>query len=254
MSNYDPFTPDEPEQRARRFASLGEFAAGIANDLHTLLAPIDQHTRALQVDVCGNGAAQTRLQRIIDAADLARDLVRQVLIFSDGQAGERRLLFLGKIVRDALPLIRAAIGKAALVRVAVDTLAPMVEANPIAMQRVLLNLILNASRAIRQPHGVIEIGVAGMIATDGYGPQFVRLTVADNGIGMDGATVGDLRQQVAEPPADSHGPGLGLRIVHQVVCAHGGRLHLDSQPGTGTTVRIDLPAVSRLAAVRGRTT
>jgi two-component system cell cycle sensor histidine kinase/response regulator CckA len=254
MSEYEFITRDEPGARARHFASLGEFAVGVANDLHTLLAPIDQHTRALQVEGCGEGTAQARLQRILDAVDLARDLVRQVLIFSDGRRSEHRLLSLGKVVRDALPLMRAAIGKAALLRIAIDTHAPLVEANSIAMQRVLLNLVLNASRAIRQPHGVIEIGVAGMIAADGCGPQFVRLTVADNGIGMGGGTVGDLRQHIAEPPADSHGPGLGLRIVHQVVCAHGGRLQLDSQPGSGTTVRIDLPAVSPLGAVRGRMT
>jgi len=240
---------DELGERVQRLASLGEFAAGVASDLDALLAPIDQHAQALHGEISDNGTAQARLQQIRDTVEWARDLVRQVLVFSHGRACERRLVSLGKVVRDALPLMRAATGNTA-----VDTRAPLVEASPIAMQRVLLNLVLNASRALRQPHGVIEIGVAGMIAADGYGPQFVRLTVADNGIGMDGAAMVDLRQHVAEPPAASHGPGLGLKIVHQVVSAHGGRLQLDSQPGDGTTVRIDLPAASPLAAVRGRTT
>lgn len=255
MSEHESTTAaDEPGERVQRLASLGEFAAGVVSDLDALLAPIDQHAQALHGEVSGNDAAQARLQQIRDTVEWARDLVRQVLIFSHGRACERRLVSLGKVVRDTLPLMRAATGNTALLRIAVDTRAPLVEASPIAMQRVLLNLVLNASRALRQPHGVIEIGVAGMIAADGYGPQFVRLTVADNGIGMDGAAMVDLRQHVAEPPAASHGPGLGLRIVHQVVSAHGGRLQLDSQPGDGTTVRIDLPAASQLAAVRGRTT
>ena len=112
-----------------------------------------------------------------------------------------------------------------------------------SMQRVLLNLVLNAARAIRQPHGAIEIGVAGMTSADGHGAQFVRLTVADNGAGMDGSTVSDLRQNLTETSDMAPGTGLGLRMVHQTVHAHGGRLQFDSQPGTGTTVRIDLPAV-----------
>jgi signal transduction histidine kinase len=254
MNEHDSITADGPIERAPRCASLGEFAAGVANDLHTLLAPVDQHVLALHQEVCGNHAAQARLQQLLDTVDLARDLVRQVLIFSHGRPVERRLLSLGNVVRDALPLMRAAIAKAALLRIAVDSHAPLVEADPIAMQRVLLNLVLNASRAVRRPHGVIEIGVTGMIAADGCGPQFVRLTVADNGIGMDGAAVGELRLQVAEPPAAAQGSGLGLRIVHEIVRSHGGRLQLDSQSGIGTTVRIDLPAVSQMTAVRGRTT
>jgi len=198
---------------------------------------------ALHAEVCGNSAAQDRLQKILDTVELARGLVNQVVIFSHGATSERRTLSLGKVVRDALPLMRSAIPNTALLRMAVDTHAPSVHADPIAMQRVLLNLVLNAARAIRQPHGAIEIGVAGMTSADGQGAQFVRLTVADNGAGMDGSTVSDLRQNLTETADMAPGTGLGLRMVHQTVHAHGGRLQFDSQPGTGTTVRIDLPAV-----------
>jgi signal transduction histidine kinase len=158
-------------------------------------------------------------------------------------ARARRLLSLCDVVQDALPAMRAAIANTAVLRIATDAQAPLVEVNSTAMQRVLMKLVLNASQAMRQPHGVIEIGVAGMTGPDGKGRPFVRLTVADNGVGMDSTTVGKLRQQIVEP-AESCGPGVGLRIVHRAVCAHGGRLQIDSRPGTGTTVRIDLPAAS----------
>jgi signal transduction histidine kinase len=59
-----------------------------------------------------------------------------------------------------------------------------------------------------------------------------------------------LKQRFIEPPSLSEGPGLGLRTVHHTVCAHGGRLQLDSEPGGGTTVRIDLPAASQQSAGR----
>ncbi len=155
----------------------------------------------------------------------------------------RRLVSLSGVVQNALPEMRAAIAKTAVLRVAIDALAPLVHVNPTAIQRALLKLVLNASQAIRQPHGVIEIGVAGVIGTDGKSRSFVRLTVADNGIGMDVATVGNLLHQISLP-ATSCRAGVGLRIVHRAVSAHGGRLQIDSQPGHGTTVRIDLPAAS----------
>ena len=155
------------------------------------------------------------------------------------------------MVREALPLMRAVIANTTLLRIAVDAQAPMVDASPVAIQRVLLNLVQNSSRAIRQPHGVIEIGVAGMPAAENNSTQFVRLTVADNGIGMDAAALGEIQQQNAGQPCAVRSTGLGLRIVHQIVNAHGGRLHLESQPGGGTTVRIDLPAIAPPPAARG---
>jgi signal transduction histidine kinase len=165
-----------------------------------------------------------------------------------GYRRARRILSLSSVVRGALPVMRAAVGNTAVLRIAMDAHAPLVEVNPIAMHRVLLKLVENASQAIRQPHGVIEIGVAGMTSSDNPSCPFVRLTVADNGIGMDVATVGNLRQQLLEP-ADSYGAGLGLRIVHRAIRAHGGRMQIDSHPGHGTTVRIDLPAAPAQSAV-----
>jgi signal transduction histidine kinase len=151
-------------------------------------------------------------------------------------------------VQDALQVMRAAVANTAVLRISMDAHAPLVEVNAIAMDRVLMKLVQNASQAIRQPHGVIEIGVAGMIRLDYPGRRFVRLTVADNGIGMDSATLGNLRRQLLEP-ADSCGAGLGLRIVHRAIRAHGGRLQIDSHPGHGTTVRIDLPAAPQRSGV-----
>jgi two-component system, cell cycle sensor histidine kinase and response regulator CckA len=253
MSELDSLAIDEHAERVQRFASLGEFAAGVARDLQALLLPIDQHALALTAEACGNRAAQGRLQQILSTIALARDLATQVLIFSHGRARERRLVSVGSIVRDALPLMRAAIANTTLLRIAVDVQAPLVQACPTAIQRMLLNLVQNASRAIRQPYGVIEIGVAGMPAADVCGPQFVRLTVADNGVGMDAATLGELQRHIAEPHG-VHGDGVGLRIVHQAVRAHGGRLQLDSQPDHGTTIRIDLPALLPPQAACGAST
>ena len=73
-----------------------------------------------------------------------------------GYTRARRLLSLSSVVRDALPVMRAAVANTAVLRIAMDAHAPLVEVNPVAMHRVLMKLVQNASQAIRQPDGIIE--------------------------------------------------------------------------------------------------
>jgi two-component system, NtrC family, sensor kinase len=98
--------------------------------------------------------------------------------------------------------------------------------------------VLNASQAVRPPLGVIEIGVVGT------NPNLVRLTIADNGAGMSQSALVRIIEGFSSPATNALGSGLGLTIVHQLVQSHGGRLWIESEPGVGTTVRIDLPATT----------
>ena len=164
----------------------------------------------------------------------------------------RRLVSLGEVVHRAVPRLLTAIaatGSTAQLRVAVDSQLPAVLADPDALERVLVHLVLNAARAVRSPHGAIEIGVAE-VAAPRFGEaarhstddaQLVRLTVTDNGVGMDTATLADLLQWLATPHMAPASAGLGLRVVNNIVRSHGGRLHIESDPVNATTVRVDLP-------------
>lgn len=250
MSGYESMTTEEAAERAERISSLGEFAVGVARDLQSLLLATAEYAGVLRVEAKGNPALQAQLRPMLITIEMACNLVDQVLIFSHEPGAERRLLSIGSLVREALPLIRAVVGRACTLRLAIDAQAPLVEIDRIAIQRALLNLVCNASRAIRQPDGVIEVGVAGMEGADGCS-RFVRITVADNGGGMDDAALDDWRRRLADSPVASDAPGLGLGIVHRMVHSHGGRLRLDSQLGAGTTVRIDLPAMPRECDVHG---
>lgn len=250
MIGYEDMTNDEDAERAQRISSLGEFAVGIARDLQSLLLATAKYAEVLRAEAKGNPALQAQLRPMLIIIEMACNLVDQVLVFSHESGSERRLLSIGSLAREALPLMRAVVGSACTLRLAIDAEAPLVETDPIAVQRALLNLVCNASRAIRRPDGVIEIGVAGMEGADGC-PRFVRITVADNGGGMDDAALDNWRRRLADSPVASDEAGLGLGIVHRMVRSHGGRLRLDSQLGAGTTVRIDLPAMPRECEVHG---
>jgi|SRR5271166_1566492 len=250
MIGYESMTHDEAAERAQRISSLGEFAVGIARDLQSLLLATAEYAAVARAEANGNPSLQAKLRPMLITIEMACNLVDQVLVFGHESGSERRLLSIGSLVREALPLLRAVVGSACTLRLAIDAQAPLVETDPIAVQRALLNLVCNASRAIRQPDGVIEIGVAGMEGADGRS-RFVRITVADNGGGMENAALDNWRRRLADSPDASDEAGLGLEIVHRMVCSHGGRLRLDSQLGAGTTVRIDLPAMPRERDVHG---
>jgi signal transduction histidine kinase len=228
----------EQALQAQRLASLGQMATHIAHDFRALLIPIAGYAHALRTQLPADPLVQQRATEIVRAAELGRELVQQILAFAYAQPRGRRPLSLGRAVHDALPLLRAAVDAHVDLRVSVDPRTPPVMADTVDILRVLLNLVLNASQAVRPPLGVIEIGVVGT------NPNLVRLTIADNGAGMSQSALVRIIEGFSSPATNALGSGLGLTIVHQLVQSHGGRLWIESEPGVGTTVRIDLPATT----------
>lgn len=245
--------PDRQVERAlqaQRLASLGQMATHVAHDFRALLIPISGYAHALRTHLPSDPLVQQRATEIVRAAEIGRELVQQILTFTYAQPRGMRALSLGRAVHDALPLLRAAVDAHVDLRVSVDPRTSPVMADGVDILRILLNLVLNASQAVRPPLGVIEIGVVGTTASRpsselGENQRgLVRLTIADNGAGMNKAALVRIIERFSAPATNTAGGGLGLSIVHQLVQVHGGRLWIESEPGVGTTVRIDLPAVA----------
>lgn len=229
MSTQSPLTPDRLE-RLRRLANLGELHVGVARDFCVVLDAIAEQVRRVRLHSDIN-AVQHELEHIADAIEVGRTMAAQYT--SDlATPPPRQWARLSHVVQRALPLLHAAAEGPARIRLSIDARAPLVQIHGATVQRVLLALVRNAARAVKTPHGVIEIGVVGM-------RDFVRLTVADNGAGMDNATLERVLRSLAHPESSY---GEGLRGVAAAVRDLGGRLHLESQQDIGTTVRIDLPS------------
>jgi signal transduction histidine kinase len=247
-----------PGEHAQHLATLGNFAAGVVHDLRALLLPMSGGIESPDVHpATAEAGRRARAVRIIEAAELARDLSDQILEFARGAAYECRPLSLGSVVSRVLPLLRAALPVPVELRAALDRDTPLIRGNAVGLQRALLNLVLNAARALPDRHGVIEIGVVGLSAASRSRPvqlepaapasgalDVVRLTVADNGIGMDAARLNNLLTSLFATGPRPPGVGLGLGIVNSVVRLHLARLSIASEPRIGTTVRIDFPVVA----------
>ncbi|WP_433795856.1 ATP-binding protein [Actinoplanes sp. CA-252034] len=243
----------ERSVRAARLESLGQLAGGVAHDFNNLLAIILNYADFLADEVTGDGAAD--LARIRDAADRARALTGQLLLFAKREPTQVEVVDLNEVVNGSGELLARTIGAdVQLVCRPCGTAVP-VRANRGRLDQILLNLVINARDAM--PDGGVVVVETDLIRIRrGSGVQlpegrYARLTVSDTGTGM----TAEVRDRLFEPffttkPAD-RGTGLGLSTVYGIVGDAGGHISVDSAPGVGTTFRILLPHAAARAGDDG---
>lgn len=233
-------------QRSQRLASLGMLAAGIAHDFNNLLTVVSMRADMIRTDAleqapgdpAGDAAA------ILDAADRAAALTRQLMLFAGQQEGESRLVDLA-VLADALrPMVSSLRGSQVEVEFDLHPVPPVL-ADPVQLEQVVLNLALNAHDALAEmsPGGGVVARVTVRVHTvEGRVGPGVVLEVSDNGPGMDTETLARACDPFFTTKTVGRGTGLGLSVVYGIAERLGGRLDITSQVGAGTTVRVLLPA------------
>jgi PAS domain S-box-containing protein len=244
---------EERLRESQKMESLGALAGGIAHDFNNILAVILGNVGLAERALERGAPLGDKLKQIEIAGQRAVDLVQQIMAFSRRQPQQLRVLSLAEVVRETMMLLRATIPAGIAIDTRIDEAVPSVLADATQMHQVLMNLCTNAWHALREiptRHGRISVSLAlhdgrdgpppGLRGETGPGP-LVCLSVADNGIGMDGATVARMFEPFFTTRAPGDGTGLGLSVVHGIIAAHHGAIAVDSLPGSGTTFRIYLP-------------
>jgi PAS domain S-box-containing protein len=230
---------EEQLRRAERLESLGRLAGGIAHDFNNLLTPMLVYSELARDALPAESPIRQNLEEIRGAAERAADLTRQLLAFGREQVLAPRRLDMNQAVRDFDRMFRR------LVREDVDLelrLAPelgAVRADASQIQRVLMNLGLNAIDAM--PQGGRVTLETERVLHDGV--PSVALRVRDTGQGMDADTVARVFDPFFTTKGPAKGTGLGLPTVYGIVAQHGGTLSVQSEPGKGTTFEVLLPCV-----------
>lgn len=240
-------------RESQKMEALGILAGGIAHDFNNIIATIIGNTALAKKDVqVSPDDALVSLEEIDKAAKRAKNLVQQILVFSRKGAQTFVVQPVRPLVEEAIRLLRST--TPAGVELAAElTNAPLyagVDATQIA--QVLINLCANASHAMKDSAGRIEIGMAevlldqtaAQVSPDLHPGRYVRLSVRDNGSGMDEATQAHIFEPFFTTKGVGAGTGLGLSVVHGIVKAHGGAITLESASGKGATFLVYLPAVA----------
>jgi signal transduction histidine kinase/CheY-like chemotaxis protein len=219
--------------QAEKIESVGRLAGGIAHDFNNLLTAILGYTELLLGSRGPEDPDRSDLEEIQKAGQRAAALTQQLLAFSRKQVLQPVTLDLNQLVTETAAMLRPLLG-ATLPVVTVPSAAPVpVVADRTQLEQVLLNLALNARDAM--PDG----GTLTIASRDTPTRQ-VRVTVADTGVGMPET----VRQRIFEPfysTKGEAGSGLGLSMAYSIVRRHGGEIHVDSEPGAGTTFTLTFP-------------
>lgn len=234
---------------AQKLETLGQLTGGVAHDFNNLLTPI-----VGSLDILRTKISDARLQKLLDGAlqssERARTLVARLLAFARRQNLETLPVDVKDLIAGMEELVRRSIGPtiALSVDLAADVPAAMVD--PHQLELAILNLAVNARDAMPEG-GQLSISVDRSIAGAGEvglsAGIYVRIAVADSGAGMDAETLARAVEPFYSTKGVGKGTGLGLSMVHGLAAQSGGRLTLNSKPGTGTVAEILLPAASSAA-------
>ena len=238
---------EEQLRDAQKMEAVGKLAGGVAHDFNNLLTTILGRADLLLARTEPGDPDRGKLEEIRRMAERAASLTRQLLAFGRKQVLKPEIVDLNAVVAGLAPMLGSMLGERVEVGLALDPDLARIKADPGQIERVLLNLVLNARDAM-SGGGSLTIetrNVApGASSRDGEiaGPG-VRLGIGDTGCGMDRATLERAFDPFFTTKPPGKGSGLGLSTVHGIVKQSGGEVRLDSAPGRGTWVEITFPAV-----------
>jgi PAS domain S-box-containing protein len=246
---------EEKFLHVQRLENIGMLAAGIAHDLNNVLSPIMFAAPLLRESLSNAGDLKI-LDSVEQCAARGAGLVKQILGFAQGSAGEFEPTQVKYLVRDIISVIDETFPKSIQLKQQIPPDLWFVNGNPTQIHQVLLNLCVNARDAM--PRGGtltlnasnLRIDAAKVGSIPGARPgAWVLLEVADTGTGISP----EVRQHIWEPffttKATGKGTGLGLSTVRGIVAGHRGFVELWSEVGRGTTFRVFLPAFEKEPAL-----
>jgi two-component system cell cycle sensor histidine kinase/response regulator CckA len=247
------------EQRlrhAQRMEAVGRLAGGIAHDFNNLLTVILGFSEFLIEQLPPQQAAYRDASEIKMAAQRASRLTKQLLAFSRQQVLERRVVDLVQATSELQPMIARLIGED--IQLSFDHADPpqLVLIDPGQFEQIVMNLVINARDAM--PAGGrltlfldrTRLDVVHAAELEIAPGDYVVLTVADSGAGIDADTLDHIFEPFFTTKAAGSGTGLGLSTVFGIVHQSGGAIEVSSVVKQGTTFRIYLPVSTSAAVVR----
>jgi two-component system, cell cycle sensor histidine kinase and response regulator CckA len=244
---------EEQLRQAQRMEAIGRLAGGVAHDFNNLLTVIEGFTAILMEELGAEGDQGMALQEIQKASARAAGLTRQLLAFSRRQVLQPRLLDMNQVVPGVGGMLRRLIPADIRFETQLGAGEMVVHADIGQLEQVLLNLVINARESIDQGGTVtVRTDAVTLSAADieirhcSLQPgDYIRLSVADDGCGMDA----DVVRHVFEPffTTKESGTGLGLATVYGIVEQSGGHVEVHSAPGAGSCFDVYLPRCRSVA-------
>ncbi len=240
---------EEQLSHTNKMEAVGRLAGGVAHDFNNLLTIIGGYSQMLVESTRAGDPRRDKLEQILNAANRAGLLTKQLLAFSRRQVLQPRLVNVNNLVTNMEAMLGRIIGEQITIETVLDPELGLIKADPHQLEQVVMNLAVNARDAM--PNGGlfrIETSMpAAVRLTNGESPdesgRRVRLSISDTGCGMDER----IRERAFEPffttKGIGKGTGLGLSTVYGIVHQNQGTVHVSSRPGQGTVFELYFPVV-----------
>jgi PAS domain S-box-containing protein len=235
---------EEALRQAQKMEAMGQLTGGVAHDFNNLLTPIVASLDILQRKGIGGDREQRLIAGAVQSAERARTLVQRLLAFARRQPLQPIAVDIAALVGGMGELVSSTIGPQIEVVVEAPGDLPSAQADPNQIEMALLNLAVNARDAMPEG-GTLRITASAERLDEPRGElcagDYVRLSVADTGMGMDKAVLARAVEPFFSTKGVGRGTGLGLSMVHGLASQLGGALIIKSRPELGTNVELWLP-------------
>jgi two-component system NtrC family sensor kinase len=224
--------------QTEKMASLGQLAAGVAHELNNPLGTIMMFSRILQKELPPDEQWQKDLTLVVQEADRAAKIVKDLLSFSRETKIKPGLINVNNIIEEAMSLlVKQSLFHNIEVHRQLDASLPDTFADPDLLKQVFLNILLNAAQAM-EGKGTLTLQTLKLAGEKG-----IEIRIQDSGRGI---SEGDI-PRLFDPffTTKEKGTGLGLSLVYSIVSKHKGAVRAESRLGEGATFIIDLPVLGQ---------
>ena len=230
----DQLRLQEQLRHADRLATIGQLAAGVAHELNEPLGNILGFAQLAKKCPGLPNQAEQDIEKILSASLNAREVIKKMLVFARQIPPQKKEVHLNQVVEEGLSFFESRCAREGIEMVrSLHPDLPEISADPVQLNQVLVNLVLNALQAM--PTG------GRLTVKTQMGRDHISLIVEDTGIGMSKKVMKQIFTPFFTTKDVGQGTGLGLPVVHGIITSHGGSIQVESKVGGGTRFEIQLP-------------
>jgi len=224
---------------SERLALIGQLSANVAHELNNPLQGILTFSHLLLEDTDFDGQQREFVETIVGQANRSRDIIRGLLDFSRQRKPDKTYCNINQVLSECISLLenQANFHNIEIVKdFQVDILMAIID--PSQIERVFINLIINASEAM-DGSGLLNLSTCTNEAQD-----FIEIKVSDTGQGISEENINKIFDPFFTTKDVGHGTGLGLAISYGIIKSHKGTISVESEVGVGSTFLVRIPVSS----------